>query len=567
VKLEAGAEIGPYRVIERAGSGGMASVYKAYQASLSRYVAIKVLPDYLADDRDFRERFQAEATAVASLRHPNIPAIFDYGMSGDATYLASDYVDGGTLTDQMGRPLPLEYVLRILRPVASALDYAHSRGVLHRDIKPSNILLTREGQPMLNDFGLARMMESEVRVTQAPTVMGTPQYMAPEQCAGEDVGPSADIYSFGVMAYEMLTGRVPYSAPTPAAVMIAQMTEALPPPRSVNPELSEGVERALLKALAKDPKDRFLSASAFLDALAMSPRQDRVDGVSDATRPLPAQPAVPRGKDATARPAATAAPRSRRPLVLAAVALVVVLVVGGGGAYLLTRPGGIAGAGSTGAATTSPKASPTPLWGNWTPGDKMAQATPPVARGRLLWAAALGGGTTDFAKPNQRGSADGSQLTAATGHADIAVLKPDAFLFVSTVSPDQTSYVTETDMAIQPGSHFTARWLYRRGDAGHGSLFIALDSQQNELSYGYLPPGDDATPETNNTITVPELFTGQVFTLTSRTAPDGATLWVNQTELANFNETRGAAASGVAYDTYGQAGAFRILGARVYALH
>ncbi|MFY9616211.1 MAG: serine/threonine-protein kinase, partial [Candidatus Dormiibacterota bacterium] len=296
--LENGAEIGPYRIVERAGSGGMASVYKAYQASLSRYVAIKILPEYLADDSDFRERFQAEATAVASLRHPNIPAIFDYGEAAGSTYLATDYIDGGTLSDQMGRPLPLDYTLRILRPVASALDYAHSRGVLHRDIKPSNILLSREGQPMLNDFGLARMMESEVRVTQAPTVMGTPQYMSPEQCSGEEVGPPADIYSFGVMAYQMLTGRVPFSAPTPAAVMIAQMNEALPPPRSVNPDLPESVEKALLKALAKDPKDRFLSASGFLEALASGPQQPSGagGGGSDATRPvLPAQPPSPGG--------------------------------------------------------------------------------------------------------------------------------------------------------------------------------------------------------------------------------------------------------------------------------
>ncbi|MFY9616200.1 MAG: hypothetical protein WAT58_12450, partial [Candidatus Dormiibacterota bacterium] len=243
------------------------------------------------------------------------------------------------------------------------------------------------------------------------------------------------------------------------------------------------------------------------------------------------------------------------------------LAVGGGGAYLLTRPGGIAGAGLTGATTTSPKPTATPPGGDWTPGDKMAQATPPVARGRLLWSAALGGGTTDFAKPNQRGSADGSRLTAATGHADIAILKPDAFFYVNTVSPNQASYIAETDMAIQPGSHFTARWLYRRGDASHGSMMMAFDSDQNQLSYGYLPPGDNASPELSNTTSMPELFTGGVFTLTAQTAPDGATLWVNQNEIANFTETRGAPTSGVAYDAYGQGGAFRVLGVRVYALH
>ncbi|MEA2645312.1 MAG: eukaryotic-like serine/threonine-protein kinase, partial [Chloroflexota bacterium] len=296
MSLEPGSEIGPYRVIERAGRGGMASVYKAHQPALGRYVAVKVLPDYLADDSDFRERFQAEAMAVASLRHPNIPAIFDYGESNGITYIVSDYIDGGMLSEQMGKPLPLDYILRILRPVASALDYAHSRGVLHRDIKPSNVLLTRDGQPMLNDFGLARMMETEVRITQSPTVMGTPQYMAPEQCEGGDVGPAADIYSFGVMAYEMLTGQVPFSAPTPAAVLMAQIRDPLPPPRSINPALAEGIESALLKALAKNPADRYRSASGFLEALEAGGRETPSTGGAspggDSTvRPQPLGPA------------------------------------------------------------------------------------------------------------------------------------------------------------------------------------------------------------------------------------------------------------------------------------
>src|SRR6185312_10149597 len=158
MSMQSGASIGPYRIIEQIGRGGMATVYKAFQPALARYVAIKVLPAFFAEEPTFRERFRQEAIAVAKLRHPNILVIFDYGEEGGVTYLVSEFVEGGTLAGLLGRPIFLARTLAILGPIAAALDFAHHRGILHRDIKPSNILITDAGLPVLSDFGLAKMM-------------------------------------------------------------------------------------------------------------------------------------------------------------------------------------------------------------------------------------------------------------------------------------------------------------------------------------------------------------------------------------------------------------------------
>ncbi len=267
VTIAPGSMIGPYRVVEQVGRGGMATVYKAHHAALARYVAIKVLPEFLAGEEGFKERFQQEAVAVAKLRHPNILAVFDYGNADGTAYIVNEFVDGGTLSDQLGSPLPVDYVVSTLKPIASALDYAHARGILHRDIKPSNILMNMEGTPVLGDFGLAKMMERGAGLTQAGMIVGTPEYMSPEQCSGEGVASAADIYSLGVVAYQMLTGQLPFMAATPAAVINAQLHNQLPPPRSINPDLSPEVEGVLLKALAKAPKDRYRTAAGMVKAL------------------------------------------------------------------------------------------------------------------------------------------------------------------------------------------------------------------------------------------------------------------------------------------------------------
>jgi eukaryotic-like serine/threonine-protein kinase len=292
VKLEPGTNLGPYRIVGEAGRGGMASVYKAHQAALARYVAIKVLPDFFATEPGFLERFQQEAVAVAQLRHPNILAIFDYGETDGVTYIVTEFVDGGTLADQMGKPLPVEYAVEILNPIAGALDYAHRRGVLHRDVKPSNVLLQHDGTPVLSDFGLAKMMMSaNKRITQSGMIVGTPEYMSPEQCAGEDLTPATDQYSLAVIAYEALTGRVPFTAATPVAVLMAQMQNALPPPRTINPELSDGVAAVLLKGLAKEPGDRYKTCHQLVRALAAADQS--AGGVEVAEPVAPQAPAPP----------------------------------------------------------------------------------------------------------------------------------------------------------------------------------------------------------------------------------------------------------------------------------
>jgi putative two-component system response regulator len=267
LKLAEGFALGPYRIVAPIGRGGMATVYKAHHGALDRYVAIKVLPDFFAEDEGYRERFQQEARSVARLKHPNILSVFDYGQEDGITYLVLELVEGGTLTERLGNPMDLEDVMRLLRPIASALDHAHSQNILHRDIKPSNILIQTDGTPVLADFGLARMVGSTQKLTASGTVLGTPEYMSPEQATGEPLGPASDRYSLAVVAYEMLTGRVPFQGDTPVAVLISHMSKAMPPARELEGKLSGHVEEALRRGLAKAPEDRYPSASQFIAAL------------------------------------------------------------------------------------------------------------------------------------------------------------------------------------------------------------------------------------------------------------------------------------------------------------
>lgn len=264
--LAAGTTLGGYRIVSPLGHGGMAQVYRAYQPALDRYVALKVLPAALGQDPAFRERFRREAQTVAALRHPNILIIYDWGEEDGLAYLASELVEGGTLADRLGTPLSLRECLDILRPLASALDYAHKRGVVHRDVKPSNVLLHQDGTPVLSDFGVARMLEGNPQLTSVGVLVGTPAYMAPECLEGGGTGPSVDIYALAVMLYEMLTGFVPYTAETPAAVLLAHREGPLPLPRARNPNLSEAVETVALKALAREPGARFQNAGKLVQA-------------------------------------------------------------------------------------------------------------------------------------------------------------------------------------------------------------------------------------------------------------------------------------------------------------
>ncbi|MDX1378069.1 MAG: serine/threonine-protein kinase [Anaerolineales bacterium] len=262
MSFNVGENIGPYRIIEQLGQGGMASVFKAYHAALDRYVAIKVLHPAINQDPNFEARFQREARVVAKLEHPNIVPVYDYAEHEKRPYLIMKFVEGQTLKARMDQgALTSDEVTRIVDAVGSALAYAHKQGVLHRDIKPSNVLLTNDGQIYLADFGLARMAQAGESTLSSDMMMGTPQYISPEQAMGiADLDQRTDLYSFGVMLYEMVVGKVPFSADTPFSIIHDHIYSPLPLPRTVNADVPEEVERVLLKALAKERDDRFEDA-------------------------------------------------------------------------------------------------------------------------------------------------------------------------------------------------------------------------------------------------------------------------------------------------------------------
>ena len=267
--IQPGQMLGPYRIINQIGKGGMATVYKAYQASVDRYVAIKVLPSQLAESREFATRFQQEARIIAKLEHPHILPVFDYGESDGVSYFVMRYLEAGTLKDRMeaGRPLPLNEIDKLFTQLAEALSYAHSHGIIHRDLKPANALIDSQGNVFLTDFGIAKLLESaSPRLTQTDAIMGTPAYISPEQAQGHPVDQRSDIYSLGIILYEMVTGSVPFVAETPLAVLFKHISDPLPPPSLVKPDIPRTIEQIILKALAKDPRDRFATAAEFVKA-------------------------------------------------------------------------------------------------------------------------------------------------------------------------------------------------------------------------------------------------------------------------------------------------------------
>lgn len=272
-----GITLGKYKLIERLGKGGMAEVYKAHHEKLDRFVTIKILHTYLSDGQEFLARFEREARAVAALRHPHIVQIHDFEHEDDIYYMVMEFIDGGTLQSKMAelskddKYLPIGQVKRTLQQIADALDYAHRQGIIHRDIKPSNILMNTVNDIFVTDFGIARMM-SEIKFTATGSLIGTPTYMSPEQGKGLDLDNSSDIYSLGIILFEMLTGKVPFASDTPLAIIHKHINEPLPRPSELRPGLTASLERVIYKAVEKEPKDRYQTAAelfgAFDDALS-----------------------------------------------------------------------------------------------------------------------------------------------------------------------------------------------------------------------------------------------------------------------------------------------------------
>lgn len=265
-ELQDGQTFGGYTILGKLGRGGMASVYRAYESKLEREVALKVLPAEVLMGIDSAGRFEREAKVVAMLEHPNIVPLYAYGIDENRPWMALRLVRGSHLGDLIDSSLSRESALAYLRAIAAGLDYAHSKSVVHRDLKPQNVLVGERGEVYLADFGIARLLEGATMLTQPGLMMGTPQYMAPEQAQAEAVGPAADIYSLGIIAYQMLTGVLPFTADTPLAVATKHVCMALPmePMRS----LPEEARLVLVRALSKSPQDRWDRASTFVEKLA-----------------------------------------------------------------------------------------------------------------------------------------------------------------------------------------------------------------------------------------------------------------------------------------------------------
>jgi len=313
-----GRTFGQYQLIEPISSGGMATIYKAYQPALDRVVAIKVLPEFLLNQPGFLERFKIEAQAIAKLDHPHILPVYDYGEAARTPYLVMKYVSGGTLKDLMTKGLiDPRQAAPLLRQMAEALEHAHQQGVIHRDVKPSNVLLQDGRWVQLMDFGLAKLMTNTSNITVSGTGVGTPDYMSPEQAQGTPIDQRTDIYSLGVVLYQMLTGDVPFRAETPLAVMLKHIAEPPPPLRTKNPDISQDIEQVVLKALAKAREERYTHAVEFAEAFEFA-----LD--STVTPPTVAPPSIP------AR-SVTPAIKSRRspwPIVAGiAIALIAVIAV------------------------------------------------------------------------------------------------------------------------------------------------------------------------------------------------------------------------------------------------
>ena len=283
-----GQSLGRYKITKLLGEGGMGAVFLGTDVTLQREVAIKIMHPHMAQDASFRERFLQEARTAARLDHPSIVQVHDFGQEGSLLYIVMNFIQGANLRDMLddlkaqNTWIPLPEAVEIVRQVSLAIDYAHHQGVLHRDLKPSNIMIEPEAteglpyRPVLTDLGLARLMQGQ-RITQAGLSMGTPTYMSPEQASGQPTDARSDVYSLGIMLYELSVGQPPFAVSSITEAIRFHTQEPPPPPRSIRPDLPVRLEQVILKALVKDPNQRWASAGALaqaIAALALSGAQD-----------------------------------------------------------------------------------------------------------------------------------------------------------------------------------------------------------------------------------------------------------------------------------------------------
>lgn len=324
-----------YELLKQLGGGGMAIVYMGRDTLLNRLVTVKMLRPEFTSDEDFIQRFRREAQAVASLSHPNIVSIYDVGLEDKVHYLVMEYVEGDNLKNQIRElgVVPVDRAVEIARQISEALQHAHENNIVHRDIKPQNILITRGGRAKLTDFGIAREATTAT-LTQTDTIVGSVHYLSPEQARGDTADARSDIYSLGIVLYEMVTGVLPFRGETPIGVALKHIQESPAQPSSLNPSVSSGLERVINRAMNKNPMDRYQSAkdmAADLERLsglrAVEPRQE-VDEF--ATRVIPT---VRSSQDSRPDVDSKKAGRQRRPLILWAGLVLLVLIIVGAGAF------------------------------------------------------------------------------------------------------------------------------------------------------------------------------------------------------------------------------------------
>ena len=335
---------GRYELEKLVGSGGMSNVFRAHDRLLERTVALKILHEQYTQDEDYVERFRREARAVAQLAHPNIVTVIDRGEQDGRQFIVFEYVEGQNLKELTARgPLDSAEAIRLTLQVARALSFAHERGLVHRDVKPQNVLLNDDGQAKVADFGIARSLDVH-GVTQTGTVLGTSDYIAPEQARGQKVDPKTDIYSLGAVLYELLTGEVPFSGDNFVAVAMRHVNEPVPSVLDQRPDCPVRLDLAIQRAMAKDPADRFASMDEFVSELEACVEELEGRGDEGATMIVPAR----------RRPARAVRPKRRWRIPAAPILLALVIAaLVASGAYLLLRHGGSGGQ-SPAAATSGP---------------------------------------------------------------------------------------------------------------------------------------------------------------------------------------------------------------------
>ncbi len=340
-----GKTLGQFEIIEEIGRGGMATVYRARQRSVNRIVAVKILPPSLMHDPSFLERFTREVEVITQLEHPHILPIIDYGEAEGVPYIAMRYLGGGSLEQRLRRGSPpLSEILKPMRQIAQALDHAHGQGVIHRDLKPGNIMLDESGNAYLSDFGIARVLGSQLT---GSLIVGTPAYMSPEQANGLPLDGRSDIYALGVVLFEMLTGRSPYDAETPMAMLLKHISEPMPPVRQFNPAIPAEVEQVISRATAKNPDSRYSSATQMITELESAAEGRTLESTpataQNAPRPVTASTSKtetmpePTAAASTASALKQSQPRiteqiertARRSVPLWVVGLLVLAVIGG----------------------------------------------------------------------------------------------------------------------------------------------------------------------------------------------------------------------------------------------